>query len=302
MDDRQPGADQSLFPLSRRHLLAGFGGVTVLGTSLLVPTSKAEAATTGNALPPGRQLNPGEQLVSGNGRFSFVMQKDDGNGVLYRNPMPTDNRRVPLWATRSDGHPGAYLANQKDGHVVCYTPGASPGWSFASGTNGRGVGDLVLQDDGNLVRLGGPHGWVWASGTDGGRSNLTNPAGVLAPWAEPGSDSRAESAIAWFTARLGSTRYEGMCEKAVENAYGVTGRYASAIANWQDRQARSQSRTPYQSAPRGSLVFYNTPSRYKHVAISLGDGRVVSTSVKRRIGIAPIGYFQRPMGWAPSPW
>jgi hypothetical protein len=39
------------------------------------------------------------------------------------------------------------------------------------------------------------------------------------------------------------------------------------------------------------------------VAISLGNGRVVTTSAPgRRIGIADIRYFQNPLGWAYNPF
>ena len=57
----------------------------------------------------------------------------------------------------------------------------------------------------------------------------------------------------------------------------------------------------WQNAPRGALVFYDTSSA-GHVAISLGDGRVVSTSVGDRIGIVATGYFQNPLGWTDSPF
>ena len=56
--------------------------------------------------------------------------------------------------------------------------------------------------------------------------------------------------------------------------------------------------------PRGALVFYK-PDIFGtdgHVAISLGDGYVIATSVDHRIGIAPIDSFQHPLGWAREPW
>ena len=74
--------------------------------------------------------------------------------------------------------------------------------------------------------------------------------------------------------------------------------YANERANW---EARPDGRADWQNAPRGALVFYNT-SADGHVAISLGDGNVVSTVANHRIGVVPIGYFQNPLGWARSPW
>ena len=32
------------------------------------------------------------------------------------------------------------------------------------------------------------------------------------------------------------------------------------------------------------------------------EGQVVSTSVSHRIGVAPVGLLQNPLGWAPAPW
>jgi cell wall-associated NlpC family hydrolase len=103
---------------------------------------------------------------------------------------------------------------------------------------------------------------------------------------------------------------EHKCELAVENSFGTSGAYyyAAAAANADPtRRAHSDwnnraQRTPYTDAPRGALVFYNT-SVGGHVAISLGNGTVVSSSAPGgRIGTAPISYFQRPYGWAFAPW
>jgi cell wall-associated NlpC family hydrolase len=109
--------------------------------------------------------------------------------------------------------------------------------------------------------------------------------------------AEVETAIDRFQSRIGTTRYEGYCERAVENAYGTQGNYASAIADWHAREQH----TDWRHAPRGALVFYNT-SANGHVAISLGDGRVVSSSAHHQVGIVPVDFFQHPLGWAPSPF
>jgi ribosomal protein L24E len=109
---------------------------------------------------------------------------------------------------------------------------------------------------------------------------------------------KVEAAIAWYTSRLGQATYTGQCELAVENAYGTDSAYANAFSDWNAQPVRHPD---WQNAPRGALVFYDT-SADGHVAISLGDGRVVSTSVNGRIGIVATGYFQNPLGWAVSPF
>ena len=83
----------------------------------------------------------------------------------------------------------------------------------------------------------------------------------------------------------------------MENAFGTQGHYGSAIADWRARDQHAD----WQHAPRGALVFYDTSSD-GHVALSLGDGRVVSSSAHHRVGIVPVGYFQHPLGWAPAPY
>jgi hypothetical protein len=114
----------------------------------------------------------------------------------------------------------------------------------------------------------------------------------------PATNPKVEAAIGWFMARDGQSVYTGQCELAVELAFGVQSGYPSARANW---DAQPVKHPDWQNAPRGALVFYST-SGDGHVAISLGDGRVVSTSVNNGIGIVPTGYFQNPLGWAVSPF
>lgn len=106
-----------------------------------------------------------------------------------------------------------------------------------------------------------------------------------------------EAAIDRFEGNIGTTRYEDLCERAVENAFGTQGHFASAIDDWH----ASDQHTDWRHAPRGALVFYDT-SADGHVALSLGDGRVVSSSAHHQVGIVPIDFFQNPLGWAPSPY
>jgi hypothetical protein len=108
---------------------------------------------------------------------------------------------------------------------------------------------------------------------------------------------KIDAAIDRFESKIGSTQYENWCERAVENAFGTQGHYASAIEDWQSQQQHRD----WQDAPRGAMVFYDTSSD-GHVALSLGDGRVVSSSAHHQVGIVPVGYFQHPLGWAYAPY
>ena len=123
----------------------------------------------------------------------------------------------------------------------------------------------------------------------------------LAARAVPLSDAKIERAIGWFAARQGSPAYEGLCEEAVEIAYGTIGRYPTAYGDW---LAQPDRHGDWQNAPRGALVFYKpeVDGVDGHVAISLGNGYVVSTGVDHGIGVARIDAFANPLGWAPEPW
>ena len=110
-------------------------------------------------------------------------------------------------------------------------------------------------------------------------------------------DQEIEDAIQRFESHIGTTRYEGYCERAVENAFGTQGHYGSAIQDWRSQDQHSD----WRHAPRGAMVFYDTSSN-GHVALSLGDGRVVSSSDHGHVGIVPVDHFRRPLGWAYAPY
>ncbi|MFF1821943.1 CHAP domain-containing protein [Kribbella sp. NPDC058245] len=124
------------------------------------------------------------------------------------------------------------------------------------------------------------------------------PAPALAPAGiSAAPQARADDAINWFSSRNGSTAYQGYCEKAVENSYGRTGIYASAIANWNDAVRRGVAHRGDLNPPKGALVFWNISS-YGHVGLATGDGNFWATSVNSRIGKARLPYFSNYLGWA----
>lgn len=45
------------------------------------------------------------------------------------------SKSMPLWSSKTLGHPGAFIAFQTDGNLVIYTPDRQPVW--ASDTNGK---------------------------------------------------------------------------------------------------------------------------------------------------------------------
>lgn len=105
---------------------------------------------------PDQTLSGGTALVSANGQHRAEMQ-GDGNFVVYR------ANGTPKWASGTDGRAIGGVIMQGDGNLVMYDPGG-PVWS--SGTHGHPGAFLVMQDDGNLV-IYDPNGTpLWATGTN----------------------------------------------------------------------------------------------------------------------------------------
>ena len=105
-------------------------------------------------------------------------------------------------------------------------------------------------------------------------------------------DGTIAGAIAWMQNHAGNTGYEGYCEKAVENAYGTTGVWASAIAHWNAGVHHTGS-----TAPKGAFVYWNT-SQFGHVGIADGNGGFYSSSINGAIGHATsVSHFQNYLGW-----
>lgn len=109
-----------------------------------------------------------------------------------------------------------------------------------------------------------------------------------------------EQAIAYATTRVGAVRDVGWCLKFVANAYGFTGAgYQSAWYNYTVFKRWNMVATSG-APPRGALVWYGPgPLAQGHVAISLGDGRIVSTTSNgHAVGIQPLAYRPDYKGWS----
>jgi len=111
-------------------------------------------------------------------------------------------------------------------------------------------------------------------------------------------DGTAQGAIQWFQAHAGSTGWEGYCEKAVENAWGTTGIWPSAIAHWQGAINAGKAHPGDKSPPLGAFVYWNT-SQFGHVGIADGNGGFYSSSVNGAIGHGGnLNYFVNYLGWS----
>lgn len=145
-----------------------------LTTALVALSPVGPAAAADTALASTATLGSGQEIRVTNGH-QLVMQTD-GNLVVYRRTGPST--RAAVWATGTNGHPGAYLTMQSDGNAVIYqsTGPASRVALWASGTSGHPGAYLVMQEDSNVViyqPTAGGRSAIWATGT----SAPTTPPG-----------------------------------------------------------------------------------------------------------------------------
>lgn len=98
----------------------------------------------------------------------------------------------------------------------------------------------------------------------------------------------------------------GMCDKWVAQYYGFSSSgYATAITHWNSISA-SQKHPGDTNAPAGALVFWSGGSSGAgHVALSLGNGKIVSTDYPRSgitstttIDAISNGWGEHYMGWS----
>lgn len=217
----------------------------------------ATGAERGNRLCTSR-LAQGHYLRSNSGIHKFVMQQD-GNAVLYTNNQPR-------WATNTGGSGAGVISLQHDGNLVVYR-GGTPLW--ASNTGGQGPGCLVMQDDGNLVLYRNSGGVSWATHTNSPPPPATNPG--------------AQQALNWARGFLGQEAYVGRCLQFVQHAWGSAGINIGTGGNpvnyWNSNPRGYQKHTNH-SPPAGALVFWGANPWVSdgHVALSLGNGQILSTS------------------------
>jgi DNA-binding beta-propeller fold protein YncE len=105
----------------------------------------------------GDTLIAGSALYSLNGRYRLVMQKSDGNLVLYN----SDNR--PLWESHTYPNPGARAAMQTGGDFVIYSASGRALWETHTEENRDA--EAVLQRDGNFVIYSTAGKALWSTGT-----------------------------------------------------------------------------------------------------------------------------------------
>lgn len=135
---------------------------------------------------------------------------------------------------------------------------------------------------------------------------------VPADFNRQGNPRTVEAAIAWYQRAMPygvpGEPVLGMCERYSSTlAWGHGGGYASAAAHWTAPGPRVLG---YSSPPRGALTFWAGGGGYGHVAVSLGNGQVISTDYNSATGryqagmisagpITDIDKWAPRLGWRP---
>jgi uncharacterized protein YraI len=144
---------------------------------------------------------------------------------------------------------------------------------------------------------------VWDQLSDGSYVSdtyiYTGSDGTVAPLC---AGATAENAAKWASAQVGTAQYEDLCELFVETAYGTSGRYASATADYNAQHAagRIHSGTP----PAGALAFFTSTTPAGHVMVAIGGGWAASTAPSSPIYFAHATARSDYLGWstAPTSW
>lgn len=107
-----------------------------------------------------------------------------------------------------------------------------------------------------------------------------------------------DAAIDWQFRRLGSTAYEGDCLIFARLSYGwgSSGWATAEIGgDWMVNHGRMHTAGV---PPRGALVWYHNSAGTGHIVTSIGDGKIIGTSVNGRVDIAGYLYRSGYRGWS----
>jgi uncharacterized protein YraI len=179
------------------------------------------------------------------------------------------------WTTVADGATVTILC-QTTGTSVTGTYGTSSVWDMLS--NGGFVADAYVY-----------------TGSDGTVAPACDYA-ASPPRANPNS---ANTAISYEFARLGSTAEEGWCLRFQAQAYGwsYSGVSTAEIAGDNLEAAGYMHTTGV--PPRGALVWYHNSAGTGHIVVSIGQGKIIGSSVTNSSSIGVASYLYRTgyRGW-----
>jgi uncharacterized protein YraI len=178
------------------------------------------------------------------------------------------------WDTVADGASVTILC-QTTGTSVSGTYGTSNIWDMLS--RGGFVSDAYVYT--------GSDGRVAPDCTYAAAPPRANPSG-------------ANAAISYEFARLGSTAEEGWCMRFQAQAYGWSASGWSTAEVGGDWETSHGYMHTSGIPPRGALVWYHNSSGTGHVVVSLGEGKIIGSSVNGQVGVADYLYRTGYRGWS----
>jgi uncharacterized protein YraI len=204
---------------------------------------------------------------------------DSASGTVKTSGVPLTVRAAPgtgydAWSKVSNGATVTILC-QTRGSTVTGTFGQSNIWDMIS--TGGFVADAYVKT--------GSDGYVVNACAYAAKPPKTNPNSV-------------DKAISYEFSRLRSTAWENWCMRFQAKAYGWSSSgfpTAQAAGDWMEAHHFLHSAgTP----PRGALVWYKNSSNTGHVVVSLGEGKIIGTSVHGAIGVDSYRYRSGYRGWS----
>ncbi|TDO30207.1 CHAP domain-containing protein [Kribbella sp. VKM Ac-2527] len=131
------------------------------------------------------------------------------------------------------------------------------------------------------------------------------------PVVESGALPGAEAAVSRALALVGSDGYYQLCARLAANIWGLAqSGYTSAAEQWTQMVATGNAHPNDRQPPTGALLFWATGGPYGHVAVYVGDGRIVSNDIEDRalgiggvylveVGAIEAGWSATYLGWSP---
>ena len=131
-------------------------------------------------------------------------------------------------------------------------------------------------------------------------------ASYATPTLAVANDPAEGSAVAWAEDQLGSTQWDGYCLEFVLDAYNQAGANIgsadSAIDYWNGYTGTKNP--PNTNPPVGALIFYGPTSSnpYGHVAMSVGNGRAISSEERDHTGVHTFDIATRDASYSDLGW
>nr|WP_238357227.1 CHAP domain-containing protein [Kribbella italica] len=114
-------------------------------------------------------------------------------------------------------------------------------------------------------------------------SSADSPCGPATPAVDDGELPGAQAAVTRALELVGQRGYYQLCARLAANIWGrPRAGYASAAEQWSQMVASGNAHVDRQP-PVGALVFWDTGGLYGHVAVYVGDGRIVSNDINDQV-------------------